>query len=188
MGLDMYVFKAEAPAIDPNVVHRFEDIKDLGYTLIEEEYFGQDDTVALKEFAVPFNVIYEELDYDRIRKDHNMGEGFHSSVCTGQYTIFRDGKKEVQIDAKTLDEKYKIEVERPIWGLKLTEVAYWRKAYELQNKIYKSFEDDHNILVENCGYYQLSMKQVAMICREDREQCNALVSHENGTLFYHEWY
>ena len=34
MGLDMYVFKAEAPAIDPNIVHRFEDIKDLGYTLI----------------------------------------------------------------------------------------------------------------------------------------------------------
>ena len=186
MGLDMYVYKADSPALDPNIPYSYKEISGLGYSVIEDDVFGDDDTIALKKFAVPFDIIFEEINHDKIIKEYGFSGEIHPTTHSSLGSTYTDGTQTVVISADDLKNKFTVEVQRKAWVIQLTEVMYWRKEYGLQNMIHESFLEEQKIVVDNCGYYPLSMQQVAMICKEDKEA--KIYQYEDGTLFYHEWY
>jgi DNA topoisomerase VI subunit A len=70
--------------------------------------------------------------------------------------------------------------------VRMEEVYYWRKAYDIRNLFY-SFCNH----VENLGYYKVSQKDLEEISlRYDtmKEGIPSIEDPENQAIFYHEWY
>ena len=69
------------------------------------------------------------------------------------------------------------------------EIGYWRKNYDLEQKIYLMYADAHGKTVENCGYHRIDDIEGAieeMFGDDDRPYIP--YPKEGWAFFYHEWY
>ena len=189
MGLDMYVYRAKKPQVDVSRIYREEELCRLcpGAIIINEEHYNEDSVNDLKPFSVPVTVITQRVNFEKIEKEFGFSNRVYVGAVTPDYVICSDGDKRVQIERLEFDKKYLDDFEQKSYMVELEQVAYWRKAYALQNKIYASFEDQ-DVFVENCGYYSLSNEQIEMICQDEDGYDFDLRGYEDGELMYHEWY
>ncbi len=187
MGLDMYIYKAKKPMLVENTVYEEAEMNKAGFMLLSEDEMNTPAFEALKSFAVKVNIMMQELNKEKIRADFDMGENMYESMFCGDNVTFRDGDKQCTISTKELKEKYMQSVDRMLYAVELTQIAYWRKEYDLQSQIYEAFEEQ-DIYVENCGFYALDDEIAKMICEHDEMQAPAIQDEDVETLFYHEWY
>ena len=185
MGLDMYVFKAHPPKDDPNVVYKYKEMLDKGYSIFPDEDIEDESVRILKEYAVPFNLSVEKFDLKKISATYRLKNNIRISNVSNNGTVFTDGNKEVTIKEDEL-KNFIYEEEEVFWLMELEEVGYWRKEYELQNQIYEMFKKD-GIEIENCGYYKLDKNKIYEIDKYNNGE-QGLIYHIDDDLFYHEWY
>ena len=72
MGLDMYVFKAHPPKDDPNVVYKYKEMLDKGYSIFPDEDIEDESVRILKEYAVPFNLSVKKFDLKKISATYHL--------------------------------------------------------------------------------------------------------------------
>lgn len=185
MGLDMYVFKAKPPIDDPNVVYKYKEMMDKGYTIISEEDIDDEIVKVLKDYAVPFTLSIEKYDYKKMSAVYGLKGQVRLSNCGTDGTTFTDGRKDVHFKDDELKD-FIYETEEVFWLMSLEEVGYWRKHYALQDAIHELFQKD-SIVVENCGYYKLDVAKIYAISDFENGE-HGLVHHIDDDLFYHEWY
>lgn len=77
-------------------------------------------------------------------------------------------------------------IEKDFLVVRLEEVAYWRKNYDLSDQIYAATEK----VIDNCGFYQCNDDMVEALI--DNWDCGdtkiSLDDVWKEPVFYHEWY
>lgn len=183
MGLDMFLFKAKqirekelVELIDKNT-----ETFPSGIWVFEAKDVEKFDNEAMFADLMPYLSKIDAkkscYDIDRIKSDNNIPSEARLFMRSRdrETAIFsfrwNDEKKDVQFGR----DEYIIEQKVEVYVCKAEEVRYWRKAYDIQNKIHQSYDG----IIENCGYYALNED----ILRELLPRWK----YFNGIL-YHEWY
>lgn len=185
MGLDMYMYKAVTPGIDANKIHKYEDLKYMGYSIFDDVDVKEKYRKDLKQMAVPCLVEAEFTDWGKMRQElgtEEIPELF--GVTQGMFFLSADGKTFKMTEAEF--RKFSYCKAKKFWVIKLERIGYWRNEYELQHYIYE-LKKKKRVDVENCGYYLMSPEQIELVDSiTDSEYC--LSDYKNDKVFYHEWY
>jgi len=208
MGLDMYLYRINK--LNEHDVHLAEDLPyekltDEKYhfctqVLGEKDDEESEDNRLIAPILPWVTVVRKDIEYIdwkklkeicKIPKDARIG-GSHYGP--GDYRCYKFYKDEVAYDAvwsSLTDEqkKYATVVENhrvAVW--REEEIAYWRKAYELQAALH----DACDTAILNCGYYPLNdaMRKVLLTKDPDEDTLPeiALESTKDSVVVYHEWY
>lgn len=194
MGLDMYAYhirkaseedikKLKESDIYPDEATPFSN----GFGLLHADT-DTEDLACLAE-KVKLKVPYLDEDkvkkYSGIPKDGNL-------VCQ---VIERDGTQKRTYSFAGPDGKWKEGIvkltpeiqkkltaydEEEFYPVDISAVGYWRKAYDLQDKIYELYQAETGKSIENCGYHRCSQEMLDALGIEEMP--------DEGAVFYHEWY
>lgn len=195
MGLDMYLKKATKPEINARKVYNYEELS--------EEYvcFHANDDGSLPEylkdlrpFMVKVRCIAEYYDLDKIGERFGLGtkaswSGFGpDGVYFSSYD--NDDYKNITIPHDNINE-FTYKKKTIFYVTKLQEVGYWRKQYELDDRITKHLMATRGVVVENCGYYRMTKASMRIIDSYNKKyDCEPIdyTPEEIRSLFYHNWY
>ena len=87
--------------------------------------------------------------------------------------------KTIEVSLSEIEEKFKKEITYDGYAVELQRVAYWRKDYDLEDRIYEQLDRE----IENCGYYLVTNKDL-----EELDLLDIIDCEPNDDIFYHEWY
>ena len=184
MGLDMFMFKVrklsdkEVASLSGKNTQIFtNDILFFTKKDVEKED-TQDMLRDLKPYLTMIPAVTSFYDVEKIKADNDIpaeamiGMRCHERNNTMRFTFYwKDGRKEVSF----ADTDYVIDENVEVYACHHEEIRYWRKNYELQNKIYENYDGE----IENCGYYALN--------EEFLKELFPRRKYFDGIL-YHEWY
>lgn len=193
MGLDMWVRRVSKVYIEDKT-YTEEEIRerDLSSYLVSDFEKDEDMFHDLLPYVSKVSIKTKYYDVAKIIEDFNLPkESYINRISGDGITVGgRDKRtktwKTADITMSTVQEKYIRTVEEPSYVFRSEEVAYWRKAYELQEAFYR--EIGH---VENCGYYILDSDIIGRLKKEFEEEMDGVPREdpeEDEALFYHEWY
>lgn len=188
MGLDMYMYKASKPQLKGQK-WTYEGLEQAGYSMFPVKDEITRDMKDLRKFMVKITVPTEYYDVQKIKETFNLRNTPYWSGFgpDGWYfsTSHRDDPSVTIPDDQIKD--YLVTRDGTFWVVKLDEVGYWRKEYDLQDMIHAL----KRVPIANCGYYCLTSTQLkkidAFIRANDIEpfECSA---EDAGYIYYHEWY
>ena len=196
MGLDMYLYKAKRPEYKKD--EEFIDIEWLkrrGFTCIMKEKINELEKALVpycKEEAVMVKLLDKRqmiLDYGCDPDSSELCMTFYTNNKVG-YTIYSENEepKEFKLTIEELAEKYEFESLEDVYVIRLENINYWRKDYELQDYISQMFDYD----IQNCEYKKLNIDQVYQIMEYDESNQRMASAIEDETedcaYFYVEWY
>lgn len=223
MGLDMYMYKIEKLTEDEASLLVGLSTRDIAprYHYIDKDTFDEwpDMYSDLIPFICEIPVIATMFNQKACFEAHGISE--RDELCGSFYShdragwSFASGAK-IEIDRAEY-ESYFYEQEVLIYVFKSKEVAYWRKAYDLDDFLQNAriicrtrqmieeegrVPTDKEILswkTENCGYYMLcpDEKTVLRAYIEEHEdedeggyalEWDQLLDDENSVLMYHAWW
>ncbi len=190
MGLDMFMYKAEKPQLNPQKRYTHASLEKEGFVIFEAKEELPDKLLDLKRFLVKVTVPAQYYNVEKIQKDFNLHEVPHWSGFGPDGYYFSSSHpedKSVTIPDQDMPQ-YLVTRDGTFWITKLTEVGYWRKEYDLQDKIHTLYKRQ---LIRNCGYYRLTKAQLTSIdafCRKHDLEIFEWEPEDVGSLFYHEWY
>ena len=131
---------------------------------------------------------------DKIKACFNIPNDAHlmSASQSGGSYIWRfkekDSDKTHEVDVYSVLDKSKVAVIKHIKTAYVneTEIAYWRKDYTLEKKMYDAC--DHTI--RNCGYYPLNNEMIKIVLKDKTQIVSReeLTSTEDVIICYVEWY
>jgi hypothetical protein len=189
MGLDMFMYKAEKPKLDPRKHYTYADLEKEGFSIFEGEDLSQK-VLDMKKFLVKVTVPTEYYNVEKIQKDF----GLHEVPCWSgfgpdgwYFSSHHPEDKSITISDQDIH-NYLVMRDGTFWITKLTKVGYWRKEYDLQDKIYALYK---RAPIRNCGYYRLTKAQLTSIdafCRKHDLEIFEWAPEDVGSIFYHEWY
>ena len=164
-----------------NIVGTYYSVDEISYTFVWDE-------LKIVRLPITTELIYENIDI--IKKNYGIPDDF-TFLKERKYrenkilSFSRQSKKTVKLSNKEY-ESYLYDVEDDFWVFKMSEVGYWRKAYDLQNMIYEEF----NNRIENCGYYQLRPSTMLKInfYQVDHDESSFEPLSDDECYVYHEWY
>lgn len=195
MGLDMYLYRAtrisskEANNIKGMTINRISnEIPDM-FVITESDMMKYPSLYAeLKPYTVCVPVIDETIDTNKIMSDNSIngslvGISFDDEKIS--FSFLPVNKTEaVRITLAGDDiERYTIRTEVNAYAVRIEEIAYWRKFYELQ----ETFSEGRT--VENCGFYEI--KQVELKELNSKYKIGRYKNYDNDknhAIFYKEWY
>ena len=185
MGLDMFLYRAKK--LSDKAVKEVEgkEIYSRDYSYLNPEY--ESEFKSLIPFSRKVNVLVDYMDTDKIKKDFDIPNNAHNTVQSFMHGITKLGfnygdndYKEVSITDTDMKEKYTITKLEQRYVVELNEIYYWRKNYELQDKLYELCDEQ----IENCGYHAVNEEMLRAI----NKHTDRTITNKNGNLFYHEWY
>ena len=130
------------------------------------------------------------LTWNRIPENASIvGRGYDGTYLS---FLFSDNgtRKEITITPAELNEKYPNKEPSSGACFGCEEVAYWRKAYGLEDKLYESYPR----AIENCGYYKCNEEMLEAMLDYDSEVDDGYMESydtfttDDSDIFYHEWY
>lgn len=197
MGLDMYIRKANKPNFNARKVYSYEALQEQGYDLFEAE---PDGSLAgylkdLRPFMVKLRCVATYFDTDKITKTYDFKERVHWSGFGPDGIYFSgtaaDGnERTVTIDREQIHQ-FTYQKKNIFYVTQLSEVGYWRKEYELDDKLTQHFMSSRGVVVENCGYYRMTKAAMRIVENYTKKHDTEPVDYqpeEIRSLFYHNWY
>lgn len=188
MGLDMYVYRVQKPCLDVSKVYDRDDIYGV---VIDENEINAPMYCQLIPYCERLRVITHYYNFDKLKEDYGLSEvhiGGYSYDGNGAATFIYGVKDGEKFNAKIKDDvimnKYIIDKEESCYVCKITEVQYWRKAYDIQDWFHENIPCN----VENTGYYLLDEDQRAEFNKEFPYDTLPEDSSEEYAYFYWEWY
>lgn len=193
MGLDMWIYGIKDilnDGIPDNMPESWYEENEYNIIRIDEEDNEFDDMFKdLYNYSVIRNVIYTEIDWNKLMKDYEIDKNARLSGWSSDGRIGFSCKnyyKEITVTQHEL-KKYNIDVTAKILVYKADELAYWRKEYDLQNLIYNEYCGQ----IYNCGFHEIDNEMMRKINRYLRVRDMSKQSiNDDGYVakMYHEWY
>lgn len=184
MGLDMYIYK----------VRKCDDFDLANFHIRVSKCTGED--AELIQQIMPYLTQVEHLtdlyDFDKIAADYGLDREtiylymLSSEDETETGFIDHNGKRAI-IKNEDIDAKYTVQKILPYYICTMEEIAYWGKAYDLQDAIHKACDE----VIENCGYYRVTsaMRRAILNRKAGKDGLKVPVNEFTGkNVFYHEWY
>ena len=217
MGLDMFMRQVEKVSEDELKflegfnVHNYEDLPP-GITFMHKDDFDREAEIYsdLIPYISEIKAIDKFFDWKRCWMDHDIKEDDNrtgsSYAKSGVSFSFASGKR-IDMTQEEYD-AYIYDSEVMIYAWKSEEVDYWRKYYDLHDYIEKvritskmvqvkksgttpTEEEMANWVIENCGYYELSLEErqkIAEYLKTNGEEVGDYLYDENAHFFYHAWW
>lgn len=184
MGLDMYIYRVSKPNLDDTVIYNYVDLNGI---VLDDGDLDKPMYRQLAPYAQQIQVRTQCYDMDKIRRDYELSNDSYISMRSSYRIVITDRKsgKMVDISSDVIERDYIVEKVEKRFVCNKEEVAYWRKAYDIQNWFYEHIEDG----VENTGYYILPgelLLKFNKVFKEDRIEAES--PDEESALFYWEWY
>ena len=185
MGLDMYLYKATKPDIQFGIYdERDACIQNL--MLIPNDEHKEDMYRSLEPFMTRIQVSEKIFNTEKIAQDYGLTGRVHiSSSSRNGFTFTGENKNTGLIPVEVVEKHYTKPNIRTVFAVDVSQVYYWRKAYDVQDLIHNSLD----CYIENCGYYPISDDVADAIKEIDDEFDPEIVKRESDScIFYHEWY
>lgn len=187
MGLDMYCMRARK--LTESEVNK---VSGLDFDKIPYLVFGKSEEdgrlyADLKDYSTPVKYKVSYWDMDKIKKDFDIPKSaricgsYYGDGVTFTFTWKGRGKdkyKEISFKEGEVEDYIKKELEDG-FVVSVEKVAYWRKAYDLQDEIHFACDKE----IDNCGYYKVNEEMLKAMQRTEQ-----LVGETKDDLFYMEWY
>lgn len=199
MGLDMYAFRVRRCKEDE--IKRIIETGAVpkGITFIPQKYLRENSEMYsdLEPYLTPITFVdVDRFDLNLLMKENGIPE--NASIVGRGYDgtylsfLFSDNgtRKEITITPAELNEKYPNKEPSSGACFGCEEVAYWRKAYGLEDKLYESYPR----AIENCGYYKCNEEMLEAMLDYDSEVDDGYMESydtfttDDSDIFYHEWY
>lgn len=191
MGLDMYVYRISKPYLEDRL-YEANQLLDQGMMIIAPTDAPQaPSTRELLPFSQELLVRNTYYDMEKVQRVYHFEDmpapyGFASDgtimVC-GQEN---GAGKSISISGIDVKAKFLKTVEEVCFVCTVTQVAYWRNEYELQ-ELFETLLTH----VENNGYYMLDLDIIRAVNKfpiEDSTQLPEEEPTEASSLFYRAWY
>lgn len=197
MGLDMYMRKATKPNLNARKVYDHAELEKEDYTIFESNPDGSLPNYLkdLSPFMVKLRCIAEYFDCDKIGETFGFSDRPHWSGF-GPDGIYFSGKdaednyKSVTIPRENI-QNFTYKKKSIFYVTKLDEVGYWRKEYDLDEKLTRHFFHSRGVVVENCGYYRMTKAAMRIVENYTKKHGTEPVDYQPEdirSLFYHNWY
>ena len=189
MGLDQYVYKIEKTKLEERI-YTSAELRELGLNFTEARNVDEYPNLYadLLPYAIKRYVSSEYYDVEKMIADYNLPSNSHvwmqsyDKIALGGKTD--DGERvQQEITREEIEEKYTVTKTFPYYIWKESEVAYWRKNYNLQDLVYDALGN-----VDNTKYCILNKDIIREINREFRECLPLKEPTKRSALFYWEWY
>lgn len=189
MGLDMYIYRIKKAKLEDRE-YTAKELRELGLSFTTKEcvYENANLYAQLLPYTVERKVSDEFINKEKIIEDYNLPK--NSRIWMRSYEGIKlcgtdDNGNDIDqyVTREEIEKKYvKTETESYfIWDE--SEVAYWRKHYDLQDWIYDAIDG-----VDNTGYYILDAETIREINRVFEESIPREDPTDEEALFYWEWY
>ena len=204
MGLDMYLYRISRISSSEQRKLRGlkeDEIRQQGYSIFHKPSKHESDLLKnIMPYLRGIKIPMEYFDMKKIIKDFKIPR--NALPCGSMYAHNQvkfdfcspDYKKSYVADLNSheLIKKYTYTKLTNCYVSRVAEIGYWRKNYDLQDKIYQAADLDY-IEIENCGYYPLTDGMAEAILNDDYEYSKKVKPHdlicdENSVICYHEWY
>ena len=195
MGLDMYLYTARRlndGEMDEMSGKNVGEMYEYGYSVFETNFQSEEEENMYRDILPLCRKITLKTDYVNIKKiaedngieyDHYT-MGMWSSNEGYKYYFWKEGDRDnevsVTVSNEDVEKKYTLTEDVEYYIFDHTEIMYWRKNYELQNKLHELYDGR----IENCGYHKVNADMMDAIIEDSPE----MVSYETKDVFYHEWY
>ena len=193
MGLDHWIYRVRK--CQPEIV---DQIKKLTEPQVNS-YLAQSDnkqislipceqsTEDLEGFADKVRLTCYETDETALRTAYAVP--LAASYCGGRYGAdihemhYRLGDKRFEITL-TSDElrQFDVPVQRDFWLCEMRQIRQWRKAYDIQDAIYKRHA------IQNCGFHNITDDDTLDAIEDIDEDLMIPRLRKGEAIFYHEWY
>lgn len=212
MGLDMYVYhvkKLSDADIERIKGLSFEQIQNLNE--FEDIEFDMPVNVALCEsidgvpkyenllpFLTKINVPRQFVNIVQMKKDYGIPENWSTEgqewYCDHEtnkdYTTYLfinpecTADRGVNMEDEEFEQKYVYTEFTDCYLWMEEEVSYWRKEYELRDRLHRIIGN-----VENCGYYTCTQEMKDLMRKHNGfHKGIPRVNHKTTELFYHPWW
>ena len=200
MGLDMCVYKIRKLDVSEAAQLQGKNISSLNkdsrsFVVISKEEALDENGNLIPMFAQlsPYlrevKLIDTFFNLNQVQKDFGIPEDAEVSglSCIGNVLTYcfqwKQGEKRVELSREEC-EKYTYEDAVEFYICGCTKLAYWRKEYRLQNKLYDLCPVD----LENCGYYRCTDEMLAAMQEFEAFEDGIPECDSNEAIFYWEWY
>lgn len=195
MGLDMYMYKATKPQFNGHKVYNLADLEDDFTCFAANEDGSLEERLSdLRPFLVRLRCWAEYYDVDKITEAFAMPDRARWGGFGPDGIYFHAGEgdsyKSITIPHDAI-QNFTIKKQNYFYVTKLEEVGYWRKHYDLDEKLTRHLFSTRQVVVENCGYYRMtkaSMKIVDNYTKKHDTEPVLYEPEEVRNLFYHNWY
>lgn len=193
MGLDMYMYRAkklnEAEVKSLTGKHAQKIAEESDYTYFtKNEVLDDTELTELMPMLTTVTMKNTFINMEKIRKDNEIPEDARITGSSysreGDSYIFRNDSgfdKRVTLSQEEL-QTYLFDADEEYLVCHMEEVAYWRKAYDVQDFIHENIEAP----ILNCGYYEVSRELLDRLY--DMGEVEELYCEDDEKIFYHEWY
>lgn len=189
MGLDMYLYKVEKPSLENRVYTRSElEMMDCVVCVTGiDEYLIEE----IIPYAEQVTVVNQYYDVEKIIADYNLPK--NSIICMiSMEGIAVSGNDDQgnyvrqEVSHEEIAERYTLIKEELCYVWQREEVAYWRKAFRVQELWHKILNRD----IANCGYYEVNREDLAAFYAAVGSDEPQQIEYPDdwSRLFYHEWY
>lgn len=213
MGLDQWLYrvqritKEETIALEGKYYNEIsKDNSLLLFRANEPEDGDFDEIKSIFGYLTKVKLISSLVHIEDLYRDKGVPEGYSvigSSYGNGNMHVSfvkypEDGSeyeysKLPRVEIDVTDEeynKYSYEEVEDYYACKEEEIYYWRKNYELRDKLYEAAEENGDQIL-NCGWYKCNEEMIMdiqdSISQEDNMRL-VLNLPESEAYVYHEWY
>lgn len=205
MGLDMFLERVTRLTDDEKKLVETYDKKVLAYGIEEVIMTNPDGSSTceseLDDIMPYIHIVEVPKQYwnkDKLKKHFNIPPDalcvMKAASASNQEWTYRwfdngDNKKYTTIDFSKISEIKDRFIDTHVIRcgyFKSTEIAYWRKAYDLDNMLCKAYDGE----VVNCGYHRLNdkMREIILKHEDGKLTSDDIEDTENSIVCYYKWY
>ena len=185
MGLDMFLYKVKKMTKEgiKNLPKRRDEFPP-NYIVIRKQV-AKDEEDMVKDiipYCESMKVSFDYMDFSKCLEDYHIDKD-DLCICEGHFNDsvkynFKSGREIIL--SRDEYNNYLYEKEEDCYVCKCDNIAYWRKNYDLEDKIYDAYDG----IIENCGFYRINKEDAYELFKDS----NLDEIEDDEAFIYHEWY
>ena len=194
MGLDMYLYKLSKPTKSVEYLSQMsrDELIKNGYAVFDISKTLPPNFERIRSLAKKIITFDTYIDIDKIQHDFNIPD--YADIIDRYWSndniiyVFDciHNNETIIIPRESYQAKYIVTQTMKAFCIKRTELAYWRKNYDLSEEFHQSCDT----AIKNCGYYPLNEAMKHRLMELDPFAYEAIQnqkSHDHA-IVYHETY
>jgi hypothetical protein len=157
MPCSITIYKASCPAVDPNVLHQYHDLRAEGYSVFPRSRVFMD-MECVYEYGTLVNATRRLFNYPKIQDDYCLSAKPRAIKRTDDGFVFSDGDAIVEIDNNTVINEYLLEERLEAYVVSL-EKLFSTESSVVYDKLAECLLFERNMHPNNTAYYELSLSQ-----------------------------
>jgi hypothetical protein len=177
MSCSITIYKANRPAVDPNVVQDCKTLREEGYSVFPTNRVKMD-MECVYEYGDVVRAKRRIFNFAKIKDDYCLSDTPRAVSKTDDGIVFSDGCAIVEINRNTVIKEYLLQETLDVFVVSLEELFCFSDAKSMYDELSACLLEERNMHPCSSGYYAMSIQQACIISR--------YVSHSHLFDFFEE--